>query len=114
MPLAKPYPVPDLIIPLDDDDFEEEIEVHLLQRQVRLSHILSLRIPGLKSLQVKQLSLQTEESAARLAYVIGDNSNDYFRTYYNQGTLSAEERCLLDSLRGWVVCAHPIRILRLD
>ena len=36
MPLAKPYPIPDLIIPLDDDDFEEEeIEVHSLQQQVR-------------------------------------------------------------------------------
>ena len=37
MPLAKPFPIPDLIIPLDDDDFEEEeIEVHSLQQQVRL------------------------------------------------------------------------------
>ena len=37
MPLAKPFPIPDLIIQLDDDDFEEEeIEVHSLQQQVRL------------------------------------------------------------------------------
>ena len=36
MPLAKPYPVPDLIIPLDDEDSdEEEIEVHSLRQQVR-------------------------------------------------------------------------------
>lgn len=39
MPLAKPYPIPELIIPLDDDDFEEEIEVHSLQQQVRLLHL---------------------------------------------------------------------------
>lgn len=37
MPLAKPLSVPDLVIPLDDDDLEEEeIEVHSLQQEVRL------------------------------------------------------------------------------
>ena len=37
MPLAKPFSTPEVIIPLDDDDFEEEeIEVHSLQQQVRL------------------------------------------------------------------------------
>ena len=41
MPLAKPLPIAELIIPLDDDDFEEEeIEVHSLQQQVRLPHTI--------------------------------------------------------------------------
>jgi len=46
MPLAKPFSLPDLIIPLDEDDFEEEeIEVHSLQQQVRLFYTLHLRLP---------------------------------------------------------------------
>ncbi len=112
MPLAKPYPIPDLIIPLDDDDFEEEeIEVHALQQQVRPWYFLYLRIPDSShSLQVKQLSRLTEESAARLAYVIGDDVHDYRRTYYNLSMLSPEEQCALDSLRAWAVSAYSIRI----
>jgi len=108
MPLAKPYPIPELIIPLDDEDFEEEIEVHSLQQQVRLLYFLYFRIPWLKSLQVKQLSRQTEESAARLAYVIGDNAHDFRRAYYNLSMLPPEEQCTLDSLRVWAVSTYPI------
>ena len=112
MPLAKPFPNPDLIIPLDDDDFEEEeIEVHSLQQQVRLWFSLYLRIPDSShSPQVKQLSRQTEESAARLAYVLGDNVLDFRRTYYNLSMLPPEEQCALDSLREWAVSAYPMSI----
>lgn len=54
---------------------------------------------------MKQLSRLTEESAARLAYVLGDNGQDYYRMYHNVSMLPPEEQCVFDSLRVWAVSA---------
>ena len=59
---------------------------------------------------MKNLSRQTEESAARLAYVIGDDVHDYRRIYYNLSMLPLGEHCVLDSLKHWEVSTCHKRI----